>query len=35
MSKFEKFCMGALCFSASLFFIVFAIVLALKVFRGC
>lgn len=35
MSKFEKFCMGALCLSASLCFMVFAIALALKVFRGC
>lgn len=35
MSKFEKICMGAICLSASLCLMVFAVVLALRVFKGC
>lgn len=35
MSKFEKVCMGAVCLSASLCFLVFAVGMAIKLFKGC
>jgi hypothetical protein len=35
MNKFEKVCMGAVCLSGSLCFMVFAVGLAIRLFEGC